>query len=257
MSERSEQFGTSSAGSSKKSIVWTLFDDNCIDSSKVTFKVCNAAVSRGRTKKEGIGITNLWAHLDHKHKSDAARRRQEDGSKKSAPAPVASQPSIEESLPRSKPYDADDHRPATITRLIMEMLALNDLPFHFVEQTGFRRLMKYLDARYKVPTEKHFRQRMLPDVYDAVRKGVCDVITEAETVSLTTDTWSTPQCISSVISLTAHWIDDNWTSKSAMLNAADTEGIHSVTLRGGTGGSAYPGPGRVKGPGSPALYIVL
>jgi len=51
--------------------------------------------------------------------------------------------------------------------------------------------MKYLDARYEVPTEKHFRQRMLPDVYDAVRKGVCDVMTEAKSVSLTTDTWST------------------------------------------------------------------
>jgi len=150
MSKRSVQFGTSLAGGSKKSIVRTLFDDNCIDSSKVPCKVCNAVVSRGGTKKEGIGTTNLWAHLDRKHKSDAARLRQEDGGKKSAPAPVASQPSIEESLQRSKPYDADDRRPATITRLIMEMLALDDLPFHFVEGTGFRRLMKYLDARYEV-----------------------------------------------------------------------------------------------------------
>ena len=205
-------------------------------------------VSRGGTKKEGIGTTNLWAHLDHKHKSDAARLRQEDGSKKSAPAPVASQPSIEESLPRSKPYDADDHRPATITRLIMEMLALDDLPFHFVEGTGFRRLMKYLDARYEVLTEKHFRQRILPDVYNAVCKGACDVITEAESVSLTTDTWSTPQCTSSVISLMAHWIDDNWTGKSAMPNATDTEGIHSLTLRGG--GRRVSVPGARKGQGA-------
>jgi len=177
-------------------------------------------------KKEGIGTTNLWTHLDRKHKSDAARLRQEDSSKKSTSAAVASQPSIAKSLQRSKPYDADDRRQAAITRLIMEMLALDDLPFHFVEGSGFRRLMKYLDARYEVPTEKHFRQRMLPDVYDAVRKGVCDVMTEAKSVSLTTDTWSTQQCTSSVISLTAHWIDDDWTRKSAMLNAADIEGIY-------------------------------
>jgi len=69
---------------------------------------------------------------------------------------------------------------------------------------------------------------MLPDVYDAVRKGVCDVMTEAKSVSLTTDTWSTPQCTSLVISLTAHWIDDDWTRKSAMLNAADIEGIYYI-----------------------------
>ena len=117
MSKR--QFGTSSASSSKKSIVWSLFDDNCIDASKVTCRLCNAAVSRGGMKKEGVGTTNLWTHLDRKHKSDAARLRQEDSSKKFTSAAVASQPSIAESLQRSKPYDADDRRPATITRLIM------------------------------------------------------------------------------------------------------------------------------------------
>ena len=69
---------------------------------------------------------------------------------------------------------------------------------------------------------------MLPDVYNAVRKGVCDVMTEAKSVSLTTDTWSTLQCTSSVISLTAHWIDDDWIRKSAMLNAADIEGIYYI-----------------------------
>jgi len=70
-------------------------------------------------KNEGIGTTKLWTHLDRKHKSDAAQLRQEDSSKKFTSAAVASQPSIAESLQRSKPYDADDRRPATITRLIM------------------------------------------------------------------------------------------------------------------------------------------
>jgi len=73
MSKRPAQFGTSSASSSKKSIVWTMFDNNCIDASKVTCRLCNAAVARGGVKKEGIGTTNLWAHLDRKHKSDAAQ----------------------------------------------------------------------------------------------------------------------------------------------------------------------------------------
>jgi len=47
MSKRPVQFGTSSASSSKKSIVWTLFDDNCIDASRVTCRLCNVAVARG------------------------------------------------------------------------------------------------------------------------------------------------------------------------------------------------------------------
>jgi len=62
MSKRPAQFGKSSASSSKKSIVWTLFDDNCIDASKVTCRLCNAAFACGGVKKEGIGTSNLWAH---------------------------------------------------------------------------------------------------------------------------------------------------------------------------------------------------
>ena len=76
--------------------MWTLFDENCLDASKVTCRLCNALVSRGGTKKGGIGTTNLWGHLQHKHTSDAARLRQEDANKKTAPAPCACQPSVED-----------------------------------------------------------------------------------------------------------------------------------------------------------------
>jgi len=58
MSKRPAQFGTSSSSSSKKSIVWTLFDNNCIDATKVTCKLCNDAMLRGRMKKAGIGTTD-------------------------------------------------------------------------------------------------------------------------------------------------------------------------------------------------------
>lgn len=104
----------------------------------------------------------------------------------------------------SRPYAADDPKAAKITKLIMEMLALDDLPFHFVNGKGFQRLMKFVDSCYQMPDEKYFRMSMLPDAYSAIHKRVSDVITTYEHVNLMTDIWSTPQCSNVLISFTAH-----------------------------------------------------
>ena len=42
----------------------------------------------------------------------------------------------------------DDQRAKQITKLITEMLATDDLPFNFVNNTGFRRLLQHLEPRY-------------------------------------------------------------------------------------------------------------
>lgn len=48
-------------------------------------------------------------------------------------------------------------------------------------------------------------------------------------VSLTTDSWTTPQCTESLLSLTAHWIDQNFNRKSAILHTSKIEGQHTAT----------------------------
>lgn len=70
----------------------------------------------------------------------------------------------------------------------MEMLALDDLAFNFVNNKGFRRLMHFVEPRYKIPDEEHFRTRMLQDVYAAVRKEIEKVLATACNISFTTDT---------------------------------------------------------------------
>ena len=136
------------------------------------------------------------------------------------------QPGIKDAFQRSTKYASDHPKAVEISRLIMEMIALDDLPFDFVENVGFRRLMSAIEPRYQMPSAKHFRTQMLPGAYGAVRENVQKLISAASQISFTTDTWSTPQCTDSLISLTAHWIDDEWCRHSAILHAQHMEGAY-------------------------------
>ena len=141
-----------------------------------------------------------------------------------------SQQGIKEAFQRSTKYAFDDPKAVDITRLILEMIALDDLPFYFVENVGLRCLMAHMDQRYQVPSAKYFRTQLLPSTYGAVKQKVQQKISGAAHVSFTTDTWSTPQCTDSLISLTAHWIDSEWCRHSAILHAQHIEGTSHAQL---------------------------
>jgi len=102
-------------------------------------------------------------------------------------------------LIKGRAFTRDDPRANAIMKWIMEMLALDDLPFNFVNNTGFQRLMKHVEPRYTMPYEKFFRTRMLPDMYTAVRTEVQDVIANAEHISFTTNAWTMAQCTDSLL----------------------------------------------------------
>lgn len=222
----------------KKSVIWRIFAENAVDRSKADCNICKASVSRGGANVTNFTTTNLWSHLKVYHKEEHTQLRDEEKKIKEAasasgpttPRQSLAQLPITESLLRTTKYASDDPKAIETTRLIMEMIALDDLPFQFVENVGFRRLMAHLDRRYQVPSAKHFRQRMIQDVYGAVRTNVAKVVQAADSVSFTTDTWSTPQCTDSLISLTAHWIDVDWLRRSAILHAQHIEGLYRTLL---------------------------
>ena len=93
---------------------------------------------------------------------------------------------------------------------------------------GFRRLIQFLEPRYQLPDEKHFRHRMLPDVYAGVKGEVAKEVEDADHISFTNDTWSTSQCTDSLISLTGHWIDGQWRQRNTILPAQHIEGAYTA-----------------------------
>ncbi|KZV45586.1 zinc finger BED domain-containing protein RICESLEEPER 2-like [Dorcoceras hygrometricum] len=68
------------------------------------------------------------------------------------------------------------------------MIIIDELPFRFVEDEGFRKLCNGLQAKFSVPSRSTVASQM---------------------VCLTTDTWNSIRNLNYMV-LTPHFIDDNW-----------------------------------------------
>jgi len=213
----------------RKSVVRRMFSENPVDIKCATCALCNDNVARGGKNVGSFSTSNLWQHLQRSHKDtyNLLKEEEKNGTTTGGVAKTTlqrQQSTITATFDSRRPFDRDDPRAKHITKLIAEMMALDDLPFHFVNNKGFRRMISHLEPGYHLPDDKYFRTRMLPDVYSGVRTEVRKQVEQAECVSFTTDTWSTAQCTDSLISLTAHWIGDDWKQKSALLHAQQIEG---------------------------------
>lgn len=56
--------------------------------------------------------------------------------------------------------------------MLGEMIAVDAEPYLIVERPGFLKLMEVLEPRYKVPCRKVFSERVVPEIYEDLRKKV-------------------------------------------------------------------------------------
>lgn len=71
--------------------------------------------------------------------------------------------------------------------------------------------MQLVEPRYTLLSDSYLRQTAVPALYKQLREKVADITRDTQFVSVMTDTWTTFMSSESLISLTSHWIDDNWT----------------------------------------------
>lgn len=125
------------------------------------------------------------------------------------------------------PFGQNDKRKQAITKSIGEMIAVDMQPFGLVEDTGFTRLMKVLEPRYKLPSAMHFSRTVIPDMYMSVKAIIQERVDKAQHVSFTSDAWTSDNNLHAFLSLTAHWIDSNWERQYAFLQLRLLEGSHT------------------------------
>jgi len=126
------------------------------------------------------------------------------------------QPTIIESFTKAQPLAFDNPSAKEITRQIGEMIALDNEPFAVVGHTGFIRLLKLLEPRYKLPSDKYLSETLITEMYQKVWLKGKDYRSLVSHVSVTTDIWSSvPQ--DSYISLTCHCIVPDFTQQQVLL----------------------------------------
>lgn len=122
-------------------------------------------------------------------------------------------------------------RTKAITEAIFDMIVLDFQPFSIVEDRGFKRLVKLLEPSYNLPSRFHLSNHVLPNMYDLEKNKMLNAMEEAESVSLTTDTW-TSNNTQSYMAITAHYINKEWVQKSILLGCAQlTERHTAVNLK--------------------------
>ncbi len=111
--------------------------------------------------------------------------------------------------------------------MLTQFIVLDDQPLSVVDNVGFRRIVNVLEPKYKIPSRRHVTDIVLPQIHDAVKQHVVCMLHDIKAISFTTDIWSCSVNPLSLISLTAQWIDGDFTLQQIMLHAKQFRGSHS------------------------------
>ncbi|QQP35181.1 Uncharacterized protein FKW44_023335 [Caligus rogercresseyi] len=121
---------------------------------------------------------------------------------------IATQPSMTTFLqqPRMK---HSKRRKEDLDRKLLNMILKDLKPVYMVDCKGFRDFIQSLDPYYDIPSRRTIMNTLLPKVFQEDREEVTSEILNAESVSLTSDLWTSKVNTHAYISLTAHYISPN------------------------------------------------
>ena len=208
----------------KTSVIWSYFIVT-EDSKFARCKICKHEVSRGGKTTKTFTTSNLVSHLKHKHGpeykqylEEKSRTKDQDRSKDMASYNEPKQLTLAESCDRTRLWDINDPRSHRIHQRIGEMIAIDYQPLSVVDDQGFKSLLKALEPRYSLPSRRYMTENIIPRIHDGIVSKVKEKISNIKWFSFTTDIWSTEVSEESMISLTAHWLTQDFVRKSAVLN---------------------------------------
>ncbi|XP_026400303.1 zinc finger BED domain-containing protein RICESLEEPER 2-like [Papaver somniferum] len=99
----------------------------------------------------------------------------------------------------------------------------DEIPFRKVEGSGFVAMMQEAQPRFKVPGRMTIYRDMLKMYVEEKNNLKTYFLTSKKRVSLTTDTWTSPNNFN-YICVTAHYIDQNWKLQKRILMFCQVEG---------------------------------
>lgn len=106
-------------------------------------------------------------------------------------------------------------------------MALDSEPFTLVQHEGFRRLLQHLAPQYPIPSDTYFSKTILPDLYQRLQVFIRKQLEDAQSISFTSDIWTSDATKESHISLTGHTISKTWERKAFTLNVKHFPGSHT------------------------------
>lgn len=131
-------------------------------------------------------------------------------------------------------YDRNSKKVQKLNNLLLRLVCKEGLPFSLVDSKHFRDLVSELDPRYSIPSRTTLSRSMVPNAYEIRKtskvnelKELCNTEFNVLNISFTTDTW-TSVSNDGYMSLTAHYIDDNFQPHNCCLMVRNVHGSHTA-----------------------------
>ena len=176
--------------------------------------------------------TNFATHLEHHHPAEYSAFLEESGRRTSARSAGGSssstQVTLQATFTRSQPLPKTSSRHKELVNAVGRFISKDLLPLSAVEGVGFRSLMELTKPRFAVPSRKYFSQTVIPSLYLQERKKVETSLVQAEYCSFTTDLWTAKYQNRSYISVSCHFIDQEWELHSYCLETRELPVDHTA-----------------------------
>ncbi|GBP54634.1 Zinc finger BED domain-containing protein 4 [Eumeta japonica] len=204
--------------------IWTYF--TLCDAERARCKICTNEYFRKRRT-----TTAMRNHLKSMHTNEFAELEKCEKEKKDALSIIATsfqksvkseikQMLFQERVDKTKQWDNKSVKSLAVDKSISEMIALEDLPFSFVESAGFVRLVKHLCPSYNLKSRQYFTSFICDELYDKVSQKILELLKAFEKMSFTSDIWSDSCSGVSLLSLTCHGITEDFERKMIVLKAS-------------------------------------
>jgi hypothetical protein len=106
------------------------------------------------------------------------------------------------------------------------MIAIHEYPLSMVDHAGFRRFCATLQPLFKLVSRNTIKKDIL-NMYEVQRLSLVDYFQRCQSrIAVTTDMWTTNHQKKGYMSITIHFIDDDWKLKSFLLRYFTFNGAH-------------------------------
>ena len=149
-------------------------------------------------------------HTEEYRRYEELRSDEQQGSSTKGKGAQLRQLTLTEAEELHKPWDINDQRAKRIHVKIGEMIARDCQPYSVVEDAGFKSLVHVLEPRYHIPSRKYFRETVIQGIVRTIEAKIKTKLQGVNYISFTTDIWSSEVNSDSLLSFTAHWVDDTF-----------------------------------------------
>lgn len=198
-----------------KSHVWKHFGFWSVDGKiveprdKVVCKLCKIELAYHST------TSNMRSHLENVHPN-------EHGIMCGTPA---KQPRLDNYFAPTATSSLSATRHEAITQKLISFICKDMRPISVVDGAGFREFCQAMEPRYRIPSRGTVTNRIV-EVYNSTSDKIKESI-KGKDVALTTDGW-TSIATASYVTVTAHWINDDWEMLNNVLKTKELKVSHTA-----------------------------